>query len=82
MPDRKILLKENDIPKQWYNIVPDLPHPLPPFIDVETKQPGVGISPKNIPQRNHRPRNKPRKMDKHPRRSSRNLQNLETNPTL
>src|SRR5665647_835146 len=50
MPDRKILLKENDIPKQWYNIVPDLPHPLPPFIDVETKQPGVGIVPRIFPK--------------------------------
>ena len=50
MPDRKILLKENDIPKQWYNIVPDLPHPLPPFIEVETKQPGVGIVPRIFPK--------------------------------
>jgi len=50
MPDRKILLKESDIPKQWYNIVPDLPHPLPPFIDVETKQPGVGIVPRIFPR--------------------------------
>jgi len=50
MPDKKILLKENDIPKQWYNIVPDLPHPLPPFIDVATKQPGVGIVPRIFPK--------------------------------
>jgi tryptophan synthase beta chain len=50
MPDRKILLNESDIPKQWYNIVPDLPHPLPPFIDVETKQPGVGIVPRIFPK--------------------------------
>ncbi len=50
MPDRKILLKENDIPKQWYNIVPDLPHPLPPFIDAATGQPGVGIVPRIFPK--------------------------------
>jgi tryptophan synthase beta chain len=50
MPDRKILLKESDIPKQWYNIVPDLPHPLPPFIDAETRQPGVGIVPRIFPK--------------------------------
>jgi tryptophan synthase beta chain len=50
MPDRKILLNENDIPKQWYNIVPDLPKPLPPFIDAETKQPGVGIVPRIFPK--------------------------------
>ncbi|MCL4429511.1 MAG: TrpB-like pyridoxal phosphate-dependent enzyme [Chloroflexi bacterium] len=50
MPDKKILLKEQDIPKQWYNIVPDLPHPLPPFIDAETGQPGVGIVPRIFPK--------------------------------
>ena len=50
MPDRKILLNESDIPKQWYNIVPDLPHPLPPFIDPATRQPGVGIVPRIFPK--------------------------------
>ena len=50
MPNRKILLKEDDIPKQWYNIVPDLPKPLPPFIDAATKQPGVGIVPRIFPK--------------------------------
>jgi tryptophan synthase beta chain len=48
--DKKILLKETDIPKQWYNIVPDLPHPLPPFIEAETGKPGVGIVPKIFPK--------------------------------
>ena len=50
MPVRKILLKEEDIPKQWYNIAPDLPKPLPPFIDAATKQPGVGIVPRIFPK--------------------------------
>ncbi|MGD0996100.1 MAG: TrpB-like pyridoxal phosphate-dependent enzyme [Candidatus Bathyarchaeia archaeon] len=50
MPNRKILLNEDDIPKQWYNIVPDLPRPLPPFIDAATKQPGVGIVPRIFPK--------------------------------
>ena len=50
MHDKKILLKESDIPKQWYNIVPDLPHPLPPFIEAETGKPGVGIVPKIFPK--------------------------------
>ena len=32
MPDAKILLKESDIPRQWYNIAADLPTPmLPPL---------------------------------------------------
>jgi len=48
--DKKILLKESDIPKQWYNITPDLPHPLPPFIEAETGKPGVGIVPKIFPK--------------------------------
>jgi tryptophan synthase beta chain len=50
MTNRKILLNEDDIPKQWYNIVPDLPKPLPPFIDAATKQPGVGIVPRIFPK--------------------------------
>ena len=28
--DRKILLSESDIPRQWYNITADLPTPLLP----------------------------------------------------
>ena len=36
---RKILLNEDEIPKYWYNIVPDLPRPLPPYINPITKEP-------------------------------------------
>jgi len=39
MTDRKLLLDEDDIPKQWYNILPDLPEPLPPPIDPTTREP-------------------------------------------
>jgi tryptophan synthase beta chain len=39
MPSRKILLDEEEIPKQWYNILPDLPKPLPPIINPSTKEP-------------------------------------------
>jgi tryptophan synthase beta chain len=46
MLTRKILLDEDQIPKKWYNITPDLPKPLPPFIDPATKEPGVGIVPR------------------------------------
>ncbi len=28
--EKKIYLSENDMPKQWYNINPDLPKPLDP----------------------------------------------------
>jgi tryptophan synthase beta chain len=50
MPTKKIFLDENEIPKQWYNITPDLPKPLPPFIDAETKEPGAGIVPRIFPK--------------------------------
>jgi tryptophan synthase beta chain len=35
----KILLDENEMPDKWYNILPDLPKPLPPPIDPGTKEP-------------------------------------------
>ncbi|HIE44387.1 MAG TPA: TrpB-like pyridoxal phosphate-dependent enzyme [Candidatus Omnitrophica bacterium] len=39
MDRRKILLSERDIPKEWYNVLPDLPKPLPPVIHPGTKKP-------------------------------------------
>jgi tryptophan synthase beta chain len=39
MPSRKILLGEDEIPKQWYSILPDLPKPLPPPINPATRKP-------------------------------------------
>jgi tryptophan synthase beta chain len=50
MTNRKIILDEESIPKQWYNITPDLPKPLPPFIEPETRAPGVGIVPRIFPK--------------------------------
>ena len=35
----KILLHEDDVPRQWYNIQPDLPHPLQPPLHPGTGQP-------------------------------------------
>ena len=46
MPQIKTILDENEIPKQWYNILPDLPKPLPPPVEPETMAPGPGIAPK------------------------------------
>ena len=37
--DRKVILPESEIPKAWYNCLPDLPKPLPPVIHPGTKQP-------------------------------------------
>ncbi len=35
----KIMLPEDRIPKQWYNIIPDMPGPLAPVISPRTMQP-------------------------------------------
>ena len=50
MPLEKIILDENELPKQWYCILPDLPRPLPPIIDPATRAPGPGIVPKIFPK--------------------------------
>jgi predicted alternative tryptophan synthase beta-subunit len=39
MSVKKLLLSEEELPKQWYNIQADLPKPLPPMIHPETKEP-------------------------------------------
>ncbi|MCS7095412.1 MAG: TrpB-like pyridoxal phosphate-dependent enzyme [Thaumarchaeota archaeon] len=39
MSQRKVVLDENELPKRWYNILPDLPVPLPPPINPATRQP-------------------------------------------
>ena len=39
MPNKKIVLDEEEIPKQWYCILPDLPKPLPPFMNPATREP-------------------------------------------
>ena len=45
MQQRKILLDEEELPKQWYSILPDLPKPLPPTIEPDKRAPGPGIVP-------------------------------------
>jgi len=50
MQPRKVMLDEDDIPKQWYCILPDLPKPLPPTIDPLTRAPGPGIVPLIFPK--------------------------------
>lgn len=35
----KIVLGEDDIPKEWYCVLPDLPKPLPPPLDPSTREP-------------------------------------------
>ena len=50
MAPKKIVLDEEEIPKQWYCILPDLPKPLPPTIDPKTKAPGPGIVPLIFPK--------------------------------
>jgi len=45
MDETKIMLGEEEIPKKWYCILPDLPKPLPPIIDPSIRAPGPGIVP-------------------------------------
>jgi tryptophan synthase beta chain len=35
----KYLLAESEMPTQWYNIIPDLPNPLPPPLNPQTMEP-------------------------------------------
>ena len=37
--NKKIMLRDDQMPTQWYNVVPDLPNGLKPPLDPETKQP-------------------------------------------
>ncbi len=37
--EKKILLDENEMPKEWYNIIPDLPEPLPVPLHPVTEEP-------------------------------------------
>jgi tryptophan synthase beta chain len=36
---KKILLRDDEMPRQWYNVVPDIPNGMMPPLDPETKQP-------------------------------------------
>lgn len=37
----KYLLPENEIPRHWYNLVPDLSHPPPPPVNPATGEPAT-----------------------------------------
>ena len=39
MERTKFILDEKDMPTHWYNVLPDLPEPLPPVLHPGTKQP-------------------------------------------
>jgi tryptophan synthase beta chain len=46
----KIVLDKEEIPKQWYCILPDMPKPMPPFIETDKRAPGPGIVPLIFPK--------------------------------
>ncbi len=50
MTPRKTILDDEEIPKQWYCILPDLPNPLPPLIEPDKRAPGPGIVPLIFPK--------------------------------
>lgn len=37
--NKKIILRDDEMPRQWYNVVPDIPNGLEPPLDPETKEP-------------------------------------------
>jgi len=39
MEEVKVLLDQDEMPRKWYNILPDLPEPLPPPLNPATKEP-------------------------------------------
>ena len=39
MSQKKIILREDEMPKQWYNICPDIPNGMQPPLDPGTKEP-------------------------------------------
>jgi len=39
MESYKIHLSESEMPQEWYNLIPDLPRPLPPYLHPGTGQP-------------------------------------------
>lgn len=39
MPQTRITLDESDLPRRWYNVVPDLPAPPPPPLRPDTREP-------------------------------------------
>jgi len=50
MASQKISLDEEEIPKQWYCILSDLPRPLPPPVEPDKRAPGPGIAPLVFPK--------------------------------
>lgn len=46
MKETIITLPVDDMPKEWYNIIPDLPEPLPPANDPETGPSRIALLPK------------------------------------
>ena len=36
---KKVLLNEEELPKKWYNVLPDLPETVPPPVNPATKEP-------------------------------------------
>ena len=52
MERTKFILDEKDMPTSWYNILPDLPEPLPPLVHPGTKEPlplGMPLPPPLFP---------------------------------
>jgi len=51
MESYKIDLSESEMPQEWYNILPDLPAPLPPYLHPGTGEP---LGPQDLAADGHR----------------------------
>lgn len=78
----KFILPDDRIPKAWYNIVADLPQPLPPVLNAATGKP---VGPEDLaplfPNVAHPARSLDRAGDRDPRSSARCLQAVASDTT-
>ncbi len=80
MDSYKINLSEAELPQEWYNLIPDLPAPMPPYLHPATASPsGPRTWPASFPG-THQAGDEPGTLDPHPRRSAAHLQALAAQP--
>ena len=67
MDSYRIPLSEAEMPQEWYNIIPDLPSPLPPYLHPATGKPITPDDLAAIFPGPHRAGSEPGALDPHPR---------------
>ena len=81
MDSYKIHLSEAEMPQEWYNIIPDLPSPLPPYLHPGTGQPITPGRPGgHLSLGLDRAGSEPGALDSHPRRGAAHLSVVAAQP--